>query len=238
MLRQPPPPPPPPQQEAPPPPPPANTPPQFLTIERGQRVLDENTPPGEDIGRPVSAWDAQLDTITYILGGSDANSFDIDASSGQLITKAALDYETKSTYRVIVWIHDGKDSNGAENNGTDASQDVTIILTNVGEAGEVTLSPGAAAHRDTAFGRSGRLGRERVRGGLEVGALRWTCATGAPLRRRLSASYTPVEADQGNYLRATASYSDGHGTGKSASIASASTVVVNTAPGFPAAGTQ
>ena len=48
-----------------------------------------------------------------------------------------------------------------------------------------------------------------------------------------SASYTPVEADQGNYLRATASYSDGHGSGKSASIVSATTAVVNTAPSFP-----
>ena len=48
-----------------------------------------------------------------------------------------------------------------------------------------------------------------------------------------SASYTPVEADRGNYLRVTASYSDGHGSGKSASIVSASTVVVNTDPKFP-----
>ena len=94
-----------------------------------------------DIGRPVSAWDPQGDTITYILGGNDASSFDMEASSGQLIPKAALDYEAKSTYRVIVWIHDGKDSNGAENNGTNAFQDVTISLTNVDEAGEITLSP-------------------------------------------------------------------------------------------------
>ena len=40
-----------------------------------------------------------------------------------------------------MWIHDGKDSNGAENNGTDASQDVTIRVTNLDEAGEITLSP-------------------------------------------------------------------------------------------------
>ena len=48
-----------------------------------------------------------------------------------------------------------------------------------------------------------------------------------------SASYTPVEADRGSYLRATASYSDGHGSGKSAGIVSASTVVANTDPKFP-----
>ena len=53
-----------------------------------------------------------------------------------------------------------------------------------------------------------------------------------------SASYTPVEADKGNYLQVTASYSDGHGSGKSASIVSASTVVVNTDPKISPAGTQ
>ena len=30
-------------------------------------------------------------TLTYKLGGTDAASFDIDASTGQLITKAPLD---------------------------------------------------------------------------------------------------------------------------------------------------
>ena len=29
-------------------------------------------------------------------------------------------------------------------------------------------------------------------------------------------TYTPVEADEGYYLRATASYTDGHGSGKMA----------------------
>ena len=32
----------------------------------------------------------------------------------------------------------------------------------------------------------------------------------------MSASYTPVEADEGDYLRATASYTDGHGSGNTA----------------------
>ena len=227
---------PPPQEEPPPPrpppPPQANTPPEFLTIERGQRTLYENTAAGENIGRPVSAWDPQGDTITYILGGNDANSFDMDASSGQLITKAALDYETKSTYRVIVWIHDGKDSNGAENNGIDASQDVTIILTNVGEAGEITLSPDQP-HIGTQLSAI----VEDLDGSVSGEVWRWERSTDmsdwSAIAEAISASYTPVEADKGNYLRVTASDSDGHGSGKSASIVSASTVVVNTPPRFP-----
>ena len=185
-----------------------------------------------NIGRPVSAWDAQLDTITYSLGGQDAGSFNMDASSGQLITKAELDYETKSTYRVIVWIHDGKDSNGAENNGSDASQDVTIRVTNVGEAGEITLSPDQP-HIGTQLSAV----VEDLDGSVSGEVWRWERSADmrgwSAIAEATSASYTPVEADRGNYLRVTASYSDGHGSGKSASIVSASTVVVNTAPSFP-----
>ena len=38
------------------------------------------------------------------------------------------------------------------------------------------------------------------------------------------ASYTPVSADIGMYLRATASYSDGEGSGKSAEVVSGASV--------------
>ena len=139
----------------------------------------------------------------------------MDASSGQLITKAALDYETKSTYRVIVWIHDGKDSNGAENNGTDASQDVTIRVTNVGEAGEITLSP-----EQPHIGTQLSAVVEDLDGSVSGEVWRWERSADmrdwSAIAEATSASYTPVEADKGSYLRATASYSDGHGSGKSA----------------------
>ena len=119
----------------------------------------------------------------------------MDASSGQLITKAALDYETKSTYRVIVWIHDGKDSNGAENNGTDASQDVTIILTNVGEAGEITLSPDQPH-----IGTQLLAIVEDLDGSVSGEVWRWARSADmsdwSAIAEAISASYTPVEADQ------------------------------------------
>ena len=37
--------------------------------------------------------------MTYTLGGDDMASFDIDAATGQLMTKDALDYETKDELR-------------------------------------------------------------------------------------------------------------------------------------------
>ena len=64
-------------------------------------------------------------TLTYSLGGTDAASFSIDSTSGQLQTKAALDYEIKQSYTVTVSVSNG-------NNGSD-SITVTINITDVNE---------------------------------------------------------------------------------------------------------
>ena len=50
--------------------------------------------------------------MTYSLGGTDAASFAIDTVTGQVKTKADLDYETKNSYSVEVQVSDGKDADG------------------------------------------------------------------------------------------------------------------------------
>ena len=65
------------------------------------RSVAENTAAGVDIGLPVVATGSS-GAVTYTLGGTDAASFEIVAATGQLQTKAALDYETKSGYEVTV----------------------------------------------------------------------------------------------------------------------------------------
>ena len=62
------------------------------------------------MGSPVLATDD--DTLTYSLGGTDAASFDIVAASGQLQTKAPLDYETKDTCTVTVTVTDSSNASG------------------------------------------------------------------------------------------------------------------------------
>ena len=89
------------------------------------RFVKENTPAGVDIGSPVSAKDADGDTLTYTLGGTDAAAFSIVGTTGQLKTKAPLDYEQKNAYTVIVTVSDGND-------GTDTIG-VTINITDVNE---------------------------------------------------------------------------------------------------------
>ena len=100
-----------------------NNAPVFTESAPVTRSVMENTAAGMAIGEPVAATDADTDdTLTYTLGGTDMADFAIVRTSGQLQTKAALDYEgTKKSYMVTVTVSDGTDS---------ASIDVTINVTN------------------------------------------------------------------------------------------------------------
>ena len=105
----------------------ANVAPEFASATTS-RTVAENTAAGEDIGNPVAANDANGDTLTYALGGTDAASPSTSTSAtGQLMTKAALDYETKGTYEVMV--------TASDSGGLSDSIDVTITVTNEDELG-------------------------------------------------------------------------------------------------------
>ncbi len=89
------------------------------------RMVAENTAADMDIGDPVMATDADRgDTVTYTLGGADAASFAINSETGQLMTSAALDYETKMEYMVTV--------TATDSDGETAMIYVTVMVTNVG----------------------------------------------------------------------------------------------------------
>ena len=104
-----------------------------------ERSIPENTPAGVHIGEAVSAKDADAgDTLTYTLSGADAASFEIDSTTGQLKTKAALDYETKNTYSVTV--------KASDKTLTDTIR-VTIAITDVDEGS----GPVFAGNRTTRF---------------------------------------------------------------------------------------
>ena len=100
------------------------------------RAIAENTGPGVDIGEPVAATGNEGDTLTYTLGGTDAASFDIVATSGQLQTKSALDFETKASYTVTVSVRDSEDANGAADTATDDEITITITVTDANDAPE------------------------------------------------------------------------------------------------------
>ena len=102
-----------------------NEAPIFTDGDSTTRTVAENTDSGTDIGSAVAATDADNDVLTYTLGGTDADSFSIVSTSGQLQTSATLDYETKSSYSVTVSVSD--------NNGGSDAIDVTINVTDVDE---------------------------------------------------------------------------------------------------------
>ena len=105
--------------------PPPNNPPVFTDGTSTTRSVAENTPPNTNIGSAVTATDPDGDTVVCSLSGTDAASFSVDGSSGQLKTAAALDYESKNTYSVTITATDAK--------GLKANIAVTISVTDVNE---------------------------------------------------------------------------------------------------------
>ena len=162
----------------------------------------------------VRATDPDNDPLTYSVGGADAAAFNGDfslgAATGAITVKsdATIDYETKPSYSVTI--------TATDNSGGTDTIDVTINVTNRDDAGEVTLSA-ATPVLDEAItasvtdpdggvtGESWRWSRGNTAGGS------FTNIGGAT-----SASYTPVQADVGKFLKATAFYTDSFGAGKRA----------------------
>ena len=302
-----------------------NTAPDF-GADTATRSIAENTAAATDIGLPVAATDADSTyTLTYSLSGTDQASFDIVSTSGQLQTRAALDYESKNSYEVVVtatdpssatdsisvtdvdeapelsgstavdyaengtgavatytatdpegetsfsWTLAGADSGlfsisnagvlsfsaspnfedpqdaaadndyevtitAADSNGNSSSLDVTVSVTDVDEAGALTLNSdqpqvGTELTATLADEDAGVSSTTWQWARSADGSSSWGNIAGAT-----SASYTPVAADLNQYLRATATYTDTHGAGKSVAAVSVNQVqaapVVNSEPTF------
>ena len=117
---------------------PANAAPEFVDQDlsaagdqsaRTSRKVAENTEAGQSIGSPVSADDEDGDLPIYSLGGEDAEFFGISRTTGQLMTKASLNYEARRSYEVIVIATDpsgASDSIHVTINVTDVHDPVTI----------------------------------------------------------------------------------------------------------------
>ena len=103
------------------------------------RSFPENTPPGVNVGAPVTATDADGDPLTYSLKGPDATSFDIEPQTGQLKTKAGVtyDYETRASYSVIVKVED--------DGGASSTIEVTIYVTDAAEPPTTPEAPTVTA---------------------------------------------------------------------------------------------
>ena len=95
---------------------PANNAPAFDDGSSTTRMVAENAAAGAYVGDPVTAMDADDDSLTYSLSGS--MYFDVN-DDGQIMTTAMLDYEAMSSHTVTVTASDGEDSD---------SIDVTVMV--------------------------------------------------------------------------------------------------------------
>ena len=113
-----------------------NEAPVFADGSTTTRSVDENMDVGTDVGSVVSATDADDDTITYSVGGTDEDSFRIASSTGQLWAYYSFDYEEKSSYSITV--------TATDDNGGSSTIDVTI---NIGDIPEITFTDGSSTTR-------------------------------------------------------------------------------------------
>ena len=213
----------------------ANATPVF-SAETADRTLPENSAAGVNVaGGVITATDRNSgDTLTYSLASSgDHGSFEIDSSTGQLKTKTGVthtfDFEAATnSYSLTVEVSDSKDADGVADTVVDDTIAVTIDLTNVDEAGTVTLPATFSGGVEATASVSDPDGT------VSSPSWRWArgdTATGSfsDISGATSASYTPVGADVGKYLRATVTYTDPQGSGKTANAVSNSTVAAGNA---------
>ena len=226
----------------------ANNEPRFAAAST-TRSVNELTPPGTPVGAPVTATDDDGDTLTYTLAGWDSLTgwdtwaFGFDKDTGQIKVKSERDYgETRTTLWVRVGVSDGKNAAREADASIDDYIKVTINVINVDEPGTVSFDPRSRfrvrgqlmanltdpddGNTDTRVARPQDSIRN-VTWKWESSADRtaWSLITGAS-----QSVYTPVASDLGNYLRVTASYDDGHGTGKTASAVSPEAVIASPGP--------
>ena len=129
-----------------------------------ETVGDETVAAAGNVGAVVTATDADGDTLTYSLEGTDAAKFTVNSSSGQIRTKAGerYDREAKASYAVRVKADDGM-------GGADTVA-VTITLAN---AVEIPLAPdmpavsatsGSTTSLDVRWRAPGNAGRPAITG--------------------------------------------------------------------------
>ena len=161
------------------------------------------------------------DSVQWSLSDDDAAAFSI-SSGGVLSFNTAPDFENPAdadmdnVYMVTVVATAGT---------LMASQDVTVTVSNVNEAGTVTLST-----MSPAVGSEVTASLTDLDGGITGTTWQWSKSmtmdgTFTDIDTATSMAYTPAEADEGYYLKVTASYTDGEGTGKTATFTSQSAVV-------------
>ena len=192
----------------------------LVAVGSGFINYEEN---GRGVVAEYTATDPSGANIGWSLGGPDAGDFSI-SRNGQLTFRRSPNFETPAdankdnTYEITITARAGSDRD---------QLDVTVNVTNLDEAGEVSVSPAriivggqVTATLSDIDGTPTGVSWDWAKS--EDGATRWTNISGAN-----SNVYTPVTADVSHYLRATANYTDPEGPGKSVNARTSATVLAD-----------
>ena len=202
------------------------------------RTVAENTASGTDLGAAFGASDVDdaASALTYSLEGTDAASFEVDSSTGQLKTKAALDYETDSSYQVVVKV---TDSGGGAGLAEALSDTITVDIT-VTDANDAPTADAGDA-QTVAEGATVTLsGSGTDPEGADL-TYAWTAHEGVTLSDATVASPTftaPTELLENAVLTFSLTVNDGVNASAADTVAITVTVETDTQPGLAAIADQ
>ena len=191
---------------------------------------------GTDPVAVFTATDPELaGAVTWSLAtGDDAEKFEIDKANGVLTfaevarLRGWLPTATRTTSTLVTVVATDAD-------GMTTDEMVTVTVTNVDEAGKVTLSALAPYPGVMLTATPSDLDSEEI----TLAEWQWsrsrskTSSNYADIENAEEATYSPTSGDVGFYLRATVTYNDGEGEGKSAMGTSAHTVQAINQPNNP-----
>ena len=201
---------------------------------------------GQDSVARYPATDADEDGLRWSLGGVDAA--DLTVRGDTLFFRSAPDYEQPrdrsgtgaaagdNVYQITMSVSDGRASDGTEDPAADTTMAVVVTVTNVNEAGEVSLSS-----RSPEAGTELRATLSDPDGSVSDTTWQWQASNTSPadwVDRGTRSRYTPTPSDVGYDLRATVGYRDAHGPRQSAASASIGPVTGNRPPPPPSGPTS
>ena len=170
-------------------------------------------------------------SLVWSLTGDDSGDFTIEGgvlrfagSSPVADYESSADDDGDNAYSVTV--------QAAETGATSVTLGVTVTVTDVDEAGTLTLSStrpklGTALTATLADPDGVSDGTPVYSWERSLSPNTWAVITGAT-----ASTYTPVAADTGRFLRATVTYEDGHGTGQTAHTVAYEVVTANLLTGL------
>ncbi len=211
----------------------ANNAPTFASSSYS-RSVPENSAANTNVGAVIpAATDTDSDPLTYSMEGTDASSFNFNASTRQITTKNGVtyDHEAKASYSVTIKVTDGTAS---------ATTTVTITLTDVAEPPAKPSAPTVSGGSTTSLSVSWSAPTNTGKPAITSYDLRYRVGTsgnwsnGPQNETGTTATISSLTAGTSYQVQVRATNAEGDGAWSDAGTGSTNTET-NNAPTFAAA---